>query len=243
MMSKPARDPLLAAICHDLRAPLAAVTMGTNFVLQTTEDDAAHGRQRRILEAMLRSCSQMERLVRNFADLSEIEGGSLVLRAGEHDAQELLELAATTAAPSAAERDVSLVVDDEAPPLVVTCDRERMLRALGHVVDNAVRVAPEGSEVALSVKEEDDGVVFRVTDRGPGIPSAMRENLFDRAWHAANSKRVGTGFGLAIARGFAAAHGGRIDVASKPGETVFALVLPRPQRAPRVRSGRRRRSR
>src|SRR5947207_3240871 len=91
------RDPLLASICHDLRAPLAAVTMGTNFVLQTTENDEAHGRQRRILEAMLRSCSQMERLVRTFADLSEIEARSLSLRVGDHDAREMLEIAANAA--------------------------------------------------------------------------------------------------------------------------------------------------
>ena len=53
--SKRGRDPLLAAICHDLRAPLAAVTMGANFVLQTTPRDDASARSVKILEAMLRS--------------------------------------------------------------------------------------------------------------------------------------------------------------------------------------------
>src|SRR5262249_35110372 len=75
-----ARDPLLAAICHDLRAPLAAVTMGANFVLQTVpEEDPASGRSRRVLQAILRSCKQMERIVRDFGDLSEIEGHALAL--------------------------------------------------------------------------------------------------------------------------------------------------------------------
>src|SRR3954470_7926339 len=87
------RDPLLAAICHDLRAPLAAVTMGANFVLQTTQRDNEHTRSVKILEAMLRSCTQMERLIRNFADLSEIEGNAVSLRLGLHDAGEMVELA------------------------------------------------------------------------------------------------------------------------------------------------------
>ncbi len=74
---KRGRDPLLAAICHDLRAPLAAVTMGANFVLQTTQRDEQNARSVKILEAMLRSCTQMERLIRNFADLSEIDGNAV----------------------------------------------------------------------------------------------------------------------------------------------------------------------
>src|SRR5262245_56907475 len=60
--AKKGRDPLLAGICHDLRAPLAAVTMGANFVLQTTPDDTTNARSRRVLSAILRSCKQMARL-------------------------------------------------------------------------------------------------------------------------------------------------------------------------------------
>ena len=98
---KQGRDPLLSAICHDLRAPLAAVTMGANFVLQTTQRDEAHARSVKILEAMLRSCTQMERLIRNFADLSEIESDTVTLRLGIHDAGEMAELAATAMAEAA----------------------------------------------------------------------------------------------------------------------------------------------
>ena len=76
-----ARDQLLAAICHDLRAPLAAVTMGANFVLSTTPEETANTRSRRVLQAMLRSCRQMERLVRDFGDLSEIEANAEKIRA------------------------------------------------------------------------------------------------------------------------------------------------------------------
>src|SRR4051794_24822887 len=107
--AKNGRDPLLAAICHDLRAPLAAGAMGANFVLQTTPESST--RQKRILEAMLRSCTQMERLIRNFADLSEIEGNGVALRLGVHDVGEMLELAAEAAADSAHARHVTIEID------------------------------------------------------------------------------------------------------------------------------------
>src|SRR3954454_18421960 len=105
-----ARDPLLAAICHDLRAPLAAVTMGANFVLQTTQREEENARSVKILEAMLRSCTQMERLIRNFADLSEIEGDAVTLRLGLHDAGEMVELAAEAIGEAARARSVTVEV-------------------------------------------------------------------------------------------------------------------------------------
>src|SRR4029079_9220571 len=101
-------DPLLSAICHDLRAPLAAVTMGANFVLQTTQRDDASARSVKILEAMLRSCSQMERLIRNFADLSEIDANPVQLRLGLHDAGEMAELAAEAMREVANARSISI---------------------------------------------------------------------------------------------------------------------------------------
>lgn len=223
----PGRDPLLSAICHDLRAPLAAVTMGANFVLQTLEDGDADARPRKILEAMLRSCTQMERLVRNFADLSEIEGNAIHLRTGTYDAGEMLELAAQAAEESARARSIAIELDRPATNLHVVCDRERMLRSLHHLIDNAVKHAPEASTITLSVTARGDDVVFSVVDRGEGLSPQTRRNLFDRHWHAKRANRVGAGFGLAIARGFAQAHRGKLLVESHPGQTTFSLVIPK----------------
>jgi signal transduction histidine kinase len=226
--SKRGRDPLLAAACHDLRAPLAAVTMGTNFVLQTTQRGEANARSVKILEAMLRSCSQMERLIRNFADLSEIEGDSIALRLGVHDAAEMLELVAEASSEAARARSVSVALLTPDQPITLRCDRDRVLRAIGHVVENAVRHAPEGSTVTLSVALRGDTVCFSVLDRGPGLSPQVRKNLYDRHWHAKRANRVGAGFGLAIARGMIAAHDGQMHVESRPNEvTTFTLCAPR----------------
>jgi signal transduction histidine kinase len=263
-MPNASRDPLLAAICHDLRAPLAAVTMGTNFVLQTTADDEHHARSRRILEAMLRSCAQMERLVRNFADLSEIESDALVLRFGLHDAGEMLDMVREAEAAAAGARNVTVEVKKPERPIMIECDRDRVLRALVHLLENAIKVAPEKSVVTLSVTERDGKTTFAVVDRGVGLTPQVRRNLFDRQYHARRANRVGAGLGLAIARGFAQAHGGSLHVDSRADEeTTFSLTLPttekrngrsdresaarppksdhKPSRVSRVSSGRRRR--
>lgn len=216
---------MLAAICHDLRAPLSAVTMGVNFLLQTTrDDDDVNGRKRRILEAMLRSCGQMERLVRHFADLSEIEGGTVVLRIGPHDAGEMLELTAGAALERARAKGVSIELLKPEAPVTIRCDRERILRALGHLVDNAIKFTPNADAIELAVERVDGRVAFHVTDHGPGISDDVRAFLERRT---NDDARVGRGFGLAIVRGFASAHEGTLAVASSPNEeTTFSMFLP-----------------
>ena len=230
--------PLLAAICHDLRAPLASVTMGANFVLQSAQRDEANGRSVKILEAMLRSCTQMERLIRNFADLSEIESNGVVLRLGPHDAGEILALTAESFRELGLSHSVTLEVIPPAQPITVRCDRERIARALGHIVENALHYAPASSKVMLSVKLHDGTVSFAVVDRGPGLSPEQKEHLYDRRWHAQRASRPGAGLGLAVAHGFVEAHEGRLEVKSRPGEpTTFTLVIPKD--GPQPESGRR----
>lgn len=226
MASPGTKDPLLAAICHDLRAPLAAVTMGANFVLQTTPEDEASGRSRRVLQAILRSCKQMERIVRDFGDLSQIESDAVELRRGVHDAGQMLAIAVEAYREAAGTKGVVLdIVAGEA--LILDCDRDRVLRALDHVLENAVRHAPDGSTVGVAARAAGDDVAFTVTDHGPGIDADTLDHLYDRSWHGRRASRVGAGLGLAVVRGFVLAHGGRVDVATRPGETIFTLAVPR----------------
>ena len=221
------KDPLLSAICHDLRAPLAAVTMGASYVLQTTQRQEENARSVKILEAMLRSCTHMERLIRNFADLSEIEADAVELRPLLQDTGELVHLVKEAAKDAAVAKDVEIVVEKAEPPIALRIDRDRMLRALGHLVDNAVRHAPSGSKVTIAVAPREAAAAISVVDTGPGLTPQLRRNLFDRQWHAKRANRVGAGFGLAIARGFAVAHGGRLVVESKPDQaTSFTMVVP-----------------
>ncbi|MCW5834809.1 MAG: HAMP domain-containing histidine kinase, partial [Labilithrix sp.] len=208
------------------------VTMGANFVLQTTPEDEASGRARRVLQAILRSCKQMERLVRDFGDLSEIESDALELRMGIHDSGQMLEMAAEAARQNALARNIEIAVRRAEPPPLLRCDRERMLRAIAHVLDNAVRFSPDGGSVSLTEEVRDGDVRISVSDQGPGLSEETLANLYDRTWHAKRAERVGAGLGLAIVKGFLRAHGGRIEIATTPGATTFTLVLPRDGAAP-----------
>jgi signal transduction histidine kinase len=170
----------------------------------------------------------MERIVRDFGDLSEIEADSVELRLGVHDAGEMLEIAASAERGAASARGITLEVTRPAEPLPVRWDRDRILRALAHVIDNAIRFAPDGSTVSLAVSSaKNDQICFRVTDHGLGLSAETKEHLYDRQWLAKRAERVGAGLGLAIVRGFLTAHDGQVDLDSHDGETTATLLLPR----------------
>jgi signal transduction histidine kinase len=114
-------------------------------------------------------------------------------------------------------------------------DAERLLRALGNLVSNAVKFTPAGGRVDVEARAEAPAagsgdaarVAFAVRDTGAGIAPAHLPHLFERFWQAHEQQRGGAGLGLAIARGIAEAHGGTLGVVSEVGRgSTFTLTLP-----------------
>jgi signal transduction histidine kinase len=202
--------------------------MGASFVLQTTPDAPANARSRKILQAVLRSCGQMDRLLENFRDLSRLEAGDVKLDPVVQDARSAAEVAKASLADLAKAREIEVALTLPAEPVPVTADRERLARALGHLVDNAIRHGPPRATVRVEVVPRPDIVAFVVTDRGEGPDPEARAHLFDRAWHSTRAGRSGAGLGLAIARGFAELHGGTVRLdASADTPARFVLEVPR----------------
>ena len=98
---------------------------------------------------------------------------------------------------------------------------------LVNLLDNALKFSPPGEPVHVRVAATRREVLLRVVDQGPGVAEAELERIFE-PFHAARATRArGAGLGLAIARGFAEANGGRVWVESRPGQgATFALALP-----------------
>ena len=116
------------------------------------------------------------------------------------------------------------------PGVAVASDRDVLKRAVANLLDNAVRVAPEGSRIRLSHGELDGWAWLAVADEGPGISQEHQQRIFDRFWRVDPSRARpagGSGLGLAIVRQLAEAHGGSVEVFSEPGRgATFVLWLP-----------------
>jgi signal transduction histidine kinase len=111
------------------------------------------------------------------------------------------------------------------PP--VSVDRQRITHVFTNLVSNAIKHSPDGGEIILSAESANgQGVLFNISDQGPGVPTKYQSRIFDRFFRVPGQTKTGAGLGLSIAREITVAHGGRIGVKSQPGKgSTFYVVL------------------
>ncbi|MEX2471948.1 MAG: ATP-binding protein [Gemmatimonadota bacterium] len=218
------REDVVSVVSHDLRNPLGVVFGATDILLELPLDDEGRKRQAEIIG---RAAHRMSRLIEDLLDVARIQDGLLVVRrALEHVPDVLLE-AMDLFHEQAEAKGVRLVLDVPDTGPHARLDRDRLLQALANLLDNAVRLTPEGGVVTLSAEGLEGRVAIRVSDTGPGIPLEAIDHVFDRYWQKEDSARGSVGLGLTIVKGVVDAHGGEVQVASEVGKgTTFTLLFP-----------------
>jgi signal transduction histidine kinase len=172
-------------------------------------------------------------LVNELLDLSKVDRSSLQLEREPCGPLALLSAAAAELAPLSQAKELPLQLASTAGA-TVPVDPARMAQVLRNLLANAIRFAPAGTAIELAAADGPgpdgrDGVTLTVADRGPGIPPAELESLFEPFVQSSLTKdgSGGTGLGLAIARRIVQAHGGTLHAANRAGGgAAFVLWLP-----------------
>jgi signal transduction histidine kinase len=222
-----AQRDLLANVSHDLKTPLTSIQGFSQAMLDGTVTDTAGYRS--AAGVIHDESRRMARLVGDILDLARLEGGATVLQRAPTDLPGLLTQVANGLLPQAAERGVQLQVETVPAP-AVPVDSHQMHRALGNLLDNALRHTPAGGRVTLGMEPANGVVRIHVRDTGDGIPAAALPHIFDRFYQADPARTAnghGAGLGLAIAHEIVAAHGGTLTAESAPGAgSDFIVSLP-----------------
>lgn len=212
-----ARREFLTAISHDLRTPLTSLRAGVEALEDGVADDP-----RRYLRAMRADVELLGGLVDDLFLLARIESGGLKLRPERLDLAELVDEAVEAVGPHADRRNIGLRVrGDGAVPL--SGSARELGRVLRNLLDNALRHAPRGSQVTVTVSRRDGTARVEVADEGEGFAHGFTEQAFGaftRHDTARSRRSGGAGLGLAIARGLVTAHDGRIWAEPGPGGRV-----------------------
>jgi len=213
------RSALLAAVSHDLRTPLSAMTAAAGAL----DDDRISAEDRTALaRSIVIEGERLDRMVRNLLDLSRIEGGALAAHREAVPVDELIGGVLTRVRPRLASRPLALDVPDELPPVLI--DPVQIDQALANLVENViVHTRPEAG-LEISAAADNGWVRIRVADRGPGIAPADREAIFER-FVRGQAAQSGSGLGLAIARAYTMANGGRLECADTDRGSAFDLCL------------------
>jgi signal transduction histidine kinase len=202
---------------HELRTPLAITRAAITELRRGRDDPAAVDRA---LDDMEAGTSRLEQLVGDLLLLARADAETVELAVADTD----LALAAAEAGEMleavASGRGVRIALDVEPAPLQGDEDRLRQLTAI--LVDNAIRHAPAGSRVLVSVRP---GATLTVEDEGPGIRPDDLDHVFERFWRAQDAPPGGTGLGLAIASWIVERHGGSIRAGNRePGPGARFIV-------------------
>ncbi len=213
---------------HDLMTPLSIITTGLYLLVRTDDAAARHERAERMeeqikqLRDMFDDMLEMARLDRPTEESFRFEPLNLV-----DFVRDTVEYFGTTADKAG----ITLRAEVVAERLMHKMDPVKLRRALGNVIDNALKYTPAGTTVTVSCTLDAEAAIIRVDDDGPGIPADALPKLFDRFYRVGDHRPgTGTGLGLAITRKIIEAHGGTVTASSTLGDgTCFTIRLPRPQ--------------
>ncbi len=226
-----AKSRFLATLGHEVRTPMTGVLGMSELLLSTPLDEIQRGYAASIQHAG----THLLRLVNDALDLARIEAGRLELDIRPFDLMTLLEQVEALMEPMAHHRGLAFERSFNLPgPVQVSGDEMRIRQILMNLLGNAIKFTEQG-HVGLGIELVDDGhgVVFEVSDTGPGISEEQQQRLFHRFEQADGprtaSRYGGSGLGLAICQELAVAMGGRIGIDSRPGQGArFSVHLPLP---------------
>jgi len=223
-----AKDGFMAALSHELRAPLHTLRLWASMLRGGLQDPQALARA---ADSIDRNTVLQTQLVDDLLDASRIVSGQLQLVIGPVAIAATVQAAIDAVRAGALNKGVTLVEDLDPAAGMVRGDATRLQQVAWNLLANAVRFTPEGGRVEIRLRGVDHTAVLTVADSGRGIATDLLPHVFDRfrqGESGANRSHGGLGLGLSIARQLVELHGGTIEAAS-PGEgrgATFTVRMP-----------------
>ena len=223
------KNEFVSTVSHELRTPLTSIKGAMQLLLHDESLVASEG-HRQLVGVALNNTERLIRIVNDMLDVAKIEAGRLNLQRRPTAVGDLVRTSVQNVEQIARGAGVRLVADVAEGLPALDVDPDRMVQALVNLLSNALKFAPDGSDVTITARSAPDGrVTLSVRDRGSGIPAEQASRLFQKFQQldGGGARKIhGTGLGLAITRGLVEQHGGRIEVQSAPGEgTTFRITM------------------
>ena len=208
------KNDVLAVTSHDLKSPLGSMVAYANLILEQL-GQITEGEMREYLEDIIGSGNRLAEFIDDLLDIGKLESGRIELQLCRLRFDAILRSCISEAMATYAEKRVKINYRVHGTPRPTVADVVKIEQVFRNLLSNAAKFAPSGSEIEVEYRDDGDYLEVSVSDRGPGIPEADLERVFDRYYQVSNSrprKRAGkgAGLGLAICRGIVELHGGTI---------------------------------
>jgi two-component system, NtrC family, sensor histidine kinase KinB len=227
-----ARTNLVATLSHELKTPLTSLALSAELLERGKEN--LDTKQSELIAAINEDLARIRYLAEDLLNLARGETGAITVRSVPVDIKELVRAVTRTFALQFEQKHVALTTGVDAVMSSVRADPVKLSWVLSNLIANGLRYTQSGGSVSISTESRNGTLRVKVADTGPGIPSQIRDYLFERyaQWTVNGAAPGSAGVGLAIAKEIVDAHGGRIFVESTVGKgTCFTIELPAPQEA------------
>jgi signal transduction histidine kinase len=221
------RGEFVSSVIHDLKSPLGVIQVMLEMLCDRASG-TLNAKQSKCVGLIQMSLSQVLALSFNFLDASRIQAGRFEIHTATTDLYTLVDQAVARARTSAEHKQIQLELTGRPGLPPVEVDGMQIDRAVSNLIDNAIKYTPAMGRIAISVERSAAGFVVTVSDTGRGIPAEEVGGLFRKYGRGSQVDGVvGSGLGLFIVKAVAEAHGGSVDLRSKPGEgTSVSLHIP-----------------
>jgi signal transduction histidine kinase len=221
------KSEFIANVSYELRTPLNAV-IGFAEILANQYYGALTPRQLEYSHGILDSSHRLMSLINDILDLATIEAGYMELETRAVDVCDMMQGVLTLTRERARNQGLDLNLDCPADIGTIEADERRLKQALFNLVSNAIKFTPAGGSIGIEARRADGELVLAVSDTGIGIPEADQVRVFDKFERgSAQNEHSGAGLGLSLVKSLIELHGGRVEIASQPGQgTTIRCRLP-----------------
>ncbi len=219
------KTAILSSVSHELRSPLAAIKAAVTS-LRSGDVEWDSEATAELLAVIEEDTDHLNQLVGNLLDMSRLEAGALQPQRRWNVLLEIIREAIKRLQQEIKQRPIQLEVSEDLP--LVPVDFELMVHVFTNLLSNSLKYSPEGTPVLVQALPPDSQTLrVRVQNRGPGVPEADLERIFDKFYRITAAERItGTGLGLSICKGIVEAHGGYIWAENVPGGFAFLFTIP-----------------
>lgn len=212
----------VADAAHELHTPLTALRTNLELVAE-----AGPGEEGRFVAQAQKQVAQLETLTKGLLDLSRLEAGAACVLHEPLDLAALVRRVSEVYASRAEQAGITFALDLPETPVTVSGNADQLCRAIGNLLDNAIKFTPARGSVTLGLRQDGRQVELWVQDSGIGIPEEDLPHLFERFHRGRNATAYpGSGLGLAIVKAIVEAHGGRVRGENVEQGARFTVWLP-----------------
>jgi len=213
-------------VTHEMRTPLTAI-QGSSELIERF--DLNEDKRRQLANVINSESKRLARMIQTFLDVERLSAGQMELKQEEFPIKSLLTACLDRARPLAERKQMQIHLD-AADDLLLQGDRELMEYAVYNLLTNAIKYSPVETEITVKVAADAHSCRLSVVDQGMGMDEKELKSIFQKFYRtrkAVASGEAGTGIGLSIVDQIVTAHGGRVEVTSKPGVgSCFTIVIP-----------------